>query len=276
MQKLASERSAFWVGRRLFGPLAPYDRCFGCGSMHLPPDDLNPHNGRYDFVGDNTALEVVSMVNSELLRNFASWTKAHPGGADVEAGSVGLTLPWLIDIPAAVPTVQRQTIIDIVRDMEHAGIRTTDHLASSPFHAYVDDEHLITPPGMVTIMATGRFDLTLPDLTTLIQKLLRPEEGRSDVLRKMDLGASQGKERRTVCFVLDQVFSFSLHRIFDRSFRPESLLTPDWDAMRPVTDIIVLSQTMRKAFSFSTRSPARRFPVRDVDKPPAPRTLGCR
>lgn len=126
MRRQTSEQFAFWTCRRLFGPILPYDRCFGCGAMHIPPSYGDPHNGRYDFAGEGVAVEVVSIVNSSALRNFSSWNKRHPGPIEGEPAEFGLALPWVISVPARTPTSQLDTVLEAVRSMERAGIRTND------------------------------------------------------------------------------------------------------------------------------------------------------
>ncbi|MEU0390991.1 hypothetical protein [Streptomyces chartreusis] len=115
MRRQVSEQFASWTCRRLFGPIVPYDRCFGCGAMHIPPSHRDPHNGRYDFAGEGVAVEVVSVVNSSALRNFSSWNKRRPGPIEGEPAEFGLALPWVIDVPARTPISQLDAVLEAVR-----------------------------------------------------------------------------------------------------------------------------------------------------------------
>ncbi|WP_405408911.1 hypothetical protein [Streptomyces decoyicus] len=298
MQKLVSEKFAYWACRRLYGWITPYDRCFSCGNMHIPPSDKHPHNGRYDFTGADTAVEVVSIVNSDALRNSSSWNKHHPGQLEGEPQEFGLSLPWVIEIPGSTPISQLEVVLETVRSMEQAGIRSTDTygcagkrcttshgreicvfctVAYSPgFNAHVDDEGLVTSrPGLATILVNVGSSATRDETREKIAKLIYPTgERRSDVLQKLDLAQRHGKRRRIACFVLDQFFSLP--------FGPDpSLLTRDtvlpfpWDAVRPVTDAVVAAPDWRWAVAFSLTSAKSKPRVWDGTIEALPSTLGC-
>ncbi|MEV0693048.1 hypothetical protein [Streptomyces sp. NPDC050388] len=298
MRRQVSEQFAFWTCRRLFGPILPYDRCFGCGGMHIPPSHGDPHNGRYDFAGESVAVEVVSIVNSSALRNFSSWNKRHPGPIEGEPAEFGLTLPWVIEVPARTPTSQLDTVLEAVHSMERVGIRTNrtygcggrrcpagsdgrictfcQVACTAPFHAYVDDEGLLASRnGNVVVSVSENLDSRgLFDLVHEIMGLLRPNADgqRTDVQRKLDLAERQGKSRRVVCFVLDLYFALRLN-VYPGTWK--KLGTFPWDAIRPVTDVVVASPDFHRAVVFSDAAPTRQIPVRDAERVPAPRTLGC-
>jgi hypothetical protein len=213
MNRSLDPASAFWTCRRLFGPIHPYDRCFGCGTMHTPPSREDPHNGRYDFAGASVAVEVVAIVNSSALRNSSSWNRRHPGPIEGEPAEFGLTLPWVIDVPAHTPTSQLDTVLEAVRSMEWAGIHTNRTYGcvgrrcpagaggrictfcqtaySAPFHAYVDEEGLLASRNGNVVVSVSESPLSrgLLDLVHEIMGLLRPKPDgqRTDVQRKLDL-----------------------------------------------------------------------------------------
>ncbi|MEV7675824.1 hypothetical protein [Streptomyces sp. NPDC088752] len=298
MHKQVSEQFAFWACRRLFGPILPYDRCFGCGDMHIPPSQEDPHNGRYDFAGESVAVEVVSIVNSSALRNFSSWNKRHPGPIEGEPAEFGLALPWVISVPARTHTSQLETILEAVRSMERAGIRTNRTYGcgghrcpagsggqictfcqvarTAPFDAYVDDEGLLASRmgNVVVSVSESLTSLGLFDLVHEIVSLLRPNSDgqRTDVLRKLDLAERQGKARRVVCFVLDLHFALRLN-LHPGTWK--KLGTFPWDAIHPVTDVVVTSPDFRRAVVFSDAAPTRQISVPNAEKMPARRTLGC-
>ncbi|WP_405636982.1 hypothetical protein OHU25_11375 [Streptomyces sp. NBC_00117] len=299
MRREVSEQFAFWTCRRLFGTILPYDRCFGCGAMHIPPSHEDPHNGRYDFVGEGVAVEVVSIVNSSALRNFSSWNKRYPRPIEGEPAEFGLTLPWVIEVPAPTPISQLDTVLEAVQSMERAGIDTTETYGcggrrcptgsggrictscqvacTAPFRAFVDDEGLMTSRDGNAIVEVSESlgSKGLLDLVHEITSLLRPSSDgqRTDVQRKLDLAERQGKSRRAVCFVLDDFFSVELN-LYPSNWK--KLGTFPWDAIRPVTDVVVASPDYRRAVVFSDAAPTRQIPVRDAERMPTPRTLGCR
>ncbi|WP_040905004.1 hypothetical protein [Streptomyces griseoflavus] len=299
MRRQDSEQFAFWTCRRLFGPIVPYDRCFGCGVMHIPPSHGDPHNGRYDFAGEEVAVEVVSVVNSSALRNFSSWNKRHPGPIEGEPSEFKLALPWVIDVPARTPISQLDTVLEAVRSMERVGIRTNRTYGcggrrcaagsggrvctfcqvalTAPFDAYVDDEGLLASRkgNVVVNVSESLTSRRLLDLVHEITSLLRPSAygERTDVQRKMDLAEQQGKSRRVVCFVLDLYFSLPLN-VYPGTWK--KLGTFPWDAIRPVTEVVVASPDFHRAVVFSDAAPTRQISVRDAEKVPAKRTLGCR
>lgn len=299
MRKQVSEQFAFWTCRRLFGPIHPYDRCFGCGAMHVPPSHKDPHNGRYDFGGEDVAVEVVSIVNSSALRNFSSWNKRHPGPIEGEPATFGLTLPWVIDVPARTPTSRLDKVLEEVRSMEQAGIRANRTYGcggrrcpagsggqictfcqvayTAPFHAYVDEEGLLASRHGNAVVSVSESLLSrgLSDLAYEITGLLRPNSDgqRTDVQQKLDLAERQGKSQRVVCFVLDLHFALRLNA-YPGTWK--KLGTFPWDAIQPVTDVVVASPDFHRAVVFSDAAPTRQISVRDAERVPAPRTLGCR
>jgi hypothetical protein len=115
----------------------------------------------------------------------------------------------------------------------------------------------------------------LLDLVHEITDLLRPSADgeRTDVQRKMDLAERQGKSRRVVCFVLDLYFALPLNA-YPGTWK--KLGTLPWNAIRPVTDVVVASPDFHRAVVFSDAAPTRQISVRDAEKAPAQRTLGCR
>ncbi|MBB0245227.1 hypothetical protein FNQ90_14215 [Streptomyces alkaliphilus] len=297
MRREDSEQFAFWTCRRLFGPIFPYDRCFACEAMHIPPSREDPHNGRYDFAGEGVAVEVVSIVNSSTLRNFSSWNKRNPGPIEGEPAKFGLTLPWMISVPARTPTGQLDTVLEAVRSMERVGMRSTYECSRNrcpagsgkrtcafcqvaravPFDAYVGDEGLVaTRQGDVVVLVTENLaSHGLSDLMYEISSLLRPSADgqRTDVLRKLDMAERQGKSRRVVCFVPDLYFALRLN-VYPNTWK--KLGTFRWDAIRPVTDVVVASPNFHRAVVFTDAAPTRQISVRNAKKVPAQRTLGCR
>ncbi|MER6632889.1 hypothetical protein ABT301_32495 [Streptomyces sp. NPDC000987] len=299
MRKQDSERFAFWTCRRLFGPIHPYDRCFGCGAMHIPPSSEDPHNGRYDFAGDDVAVEVVSIVNSSALRNFSSWNKHHPGPIEGEPAEFKLKLPWVISLPAGTPISQLRTVLEAVRSMEQAGIRenrtngcggrrcpagsggricTFCQVArTAPFDAHVDDEGLLAsrPGNVVVSVGESLRSHGLHDLAREMMRHFRPSTDgkRTDVQQKLDRADQQGKSRRVVCFVLDVFFALGLN-VYPGTWK--KLGEIPWGAIYPATDIVVASPDFRRAVIFSDAAPTRQIQVRDAERTPAPRTLGCR
>ncbi|MFE2157071.1 hypothetical protein ACFW9M_04570 [Streptomyces lydicus] len=299
MQKQESEQLAFWVCRRMLGRIAPYDRCFLCGDMHLPPSDEHPHNGRYDFAGVDAAVEVVSIVHAEARRNLSSWQKKHPGEMEGEPHEFGLTLPWNIDIRGATATSELEHVLEAVRSTEQTGNRIVhgyqrdgdfhlvDHRSgvcgscfdrSTSFDAHVDDEGLMTSrPGLAIVLVGESLRIDTNANTTSLfaekmQRLLYPAQGRSDVQKKMDRAEQHGKKRRAVCFVLDVHYSFSLR---DTLFKKDGHGYFPWSGMRPVTDIVIASAWRNRAIRFSIDQPTTTMYVRDSEKTPSPRTLGC-
>lgn len=288
MKKEASEQFAFWVCRRLYGRLTPYDRCWLCGTFHIPPSEEHPHNKRYDFGSADAAVEVVSVVDSEALRNFSSWSKKHPGLRTGQPAEFGLNKPWAICIPGKTSTRDLDKVLAAVRSMEDFGITYTrwpgcrgtrcpqggvgklcafcNIARTAPFDANVDGEGLMAAPGEVSIVVS---DLGQPavNLVGKLEDLLYPREDgkRTDVLEKMDLAERQGKKRRVVCFVLD-VFHDEARDIWF-----------DWGRMHPVTDVVITSTHAQKTVAFRPGVwPGRSWAARDAKKMPAHRTLGCR
>ncbi|MET9129668.1 hypothetical protein ACGFZG_21900 [Streptomyces antibioticus] len=267
--------------------------------MHIPPSREDPHNGRYDFAGPSVAVEVVSIVNSSALRNFSSWNRRHPGPIEGKPAEFGLTLPWVIDVPAHTPTSQLDTVLEAVRSMERAGIDTNrtygcggrrcpagvggrictfcQIACSAPFHAYVDEEGLLASRNGNVVVSVSESLLSrgLFDLVHEIVSLLRPKPDgqRTDVQRKLDLAERQDKSRRVVCFVLDLYFALQLN-VYPDTWK--KLGTFPWDAIRPVTDVVLASPDFHRAVVFSDAAPTRQIPVRDTERAPTPRTLGCR
>ncbi|MET9832815.1 hypothetical protein ABZ078_26735 [Streptomyces sp. NPDC006385] len=301
MKKQHSEQFAFWVCRRLFGQLTPYDRCFICGDMHIPPTPQHPHNGRYDFTGPRAAVEVVSIVDSGTLRNFSSWNKHHEGNymGDLEGppSDFGLTLPWVIGIPATTLVRDYDQVLEAVRSMEYASIYSTtpydsrnkSHRSHQPgrlhcifcqvaftasFSAHVDPEGLIASrPGLAIITVSESIRHALPDIWESIRNLLNPTiQLRSDVMAKLDLAEQHGKQRRVACFVLDDFISMGL---WNDELKDTQLMSFDWEAIHPVTDVVVASPWQKRALVFHHDQPARSVYVRGADKPPHPRTVGC-
>lgn len=298
MKRTDSEQFAFWVCRRLFGRrLAPYDRCFQCGQFHTPPSDQHPHNGRYDFTSPQAAVEVVSIVDSDVLRNFSSWGRRYTGPREAEPSVYGLTEPWVIGIPAQTPTSDLDKVLETVRSMEDAGIYSTaegdsrnrQHHARHPgqprcpfceiaytalFTAHTDYEGLITErPGLATISIETSLRQSLPDIDEILHNLLNPTiQLRSDVMQKLDRGAQHGKARRVVCFVLNDIVSYGL---FLDELKNTELYAFDWDELTPLTDVVLCSPVQKRALVFSRRMPARSLYIRDAVKAPHPRTLGC-
>ncbi|MEV6132662.1 hypothetical protein AB0M05_38735 [Streptomyces violaceusniger] len=297
MKKQHSEQFAFWICRRLFGQLTPYDRCFICGDMHLPPTPQHPHNGRYDFTGPQAGVEVVSIVNSDTLRNFSSWNKHHEGNFEGPPSDFGLTLPWVIDVPATTLVRDYNQVLEAVRSMEYAGIyantpndsRNKSHRSHQPgrahctfcrvaftasFSAHVDPEGLMTSrPGLAVIVVGESIRDALPDIWESIQNLLNPTiQLRSDVMAKLDLAEQHGKRRRVACFVLDDFISAGL---WNDELKDTQLMSFDWAAIHPVTDVVIASPSQKRALVFHHDQPALSVYVRGADKPPRPRTLGC-
>lgn len=299
MQKQESEQFAFWVCRRMFGRIAPYDRCFLCGDMHHPPSDEHPHNGRYDFAGTDTAVEVVSIVHAEARRNLSSWQKKYPGALEGEPHEFGLTLPWVIDIRGATSTREYERVLEAVRSTERAGNRIVHgyqrddgfdligHESGvcgscfdrrTSFDAHVDDEGLVTSrPGLAIVMVgeslvIGTRGNTTSLLAQKMQSLLYPAQGRSDVQKKMDRAEQHSKKRRAVCFVLDVFYSLSLS---DALFKKDGHGYFPWSGMHPVTDIVIASASRNRAVRFSIDQPTTVMRVRDGQKTPSRRTLGC-
>jgi hypothetical protein len=266
--------------------------------MHLPPSGKDPHNGRYDFAGESVAVEVVSVVNSSALRNFSSWNKRHPGPIEGEPAEFGLTLPWVIEVPSRTPISQLDTVLEAVRSMERMGIRANriygcggrrcpaglggrictfcQVARTAPFDAHVDDEGLVASQrGNVVVSVFESLNSQgLANLVHEITGLLRPNSDgeRTDVQRKLDLAERQGKSRRVVCFVLDLYFALPLN-VYPDTWK--KLGTYPWDAIRPVTDVVVASPDFHRAVVFSDAAPTRQISVRNAEKVPAQRTLGC-
>ncbi|MFE2487190.1 hypothetical protein ACFXGR_28540 [Streptomyces mirabilis] len=299
MKKEESEQFAFWVCRRLYGRLAPYDRCWLCGTFHTPPSEEHPHNKRYDFGTADAAVEVVSVVDSEVLRNFSSWSKKHPGLRTGQPAEFGLNKPWSICIPGEIDTKDLDRVLAAVRSMEDFGITYTpwpgcrgtwcpqgavgklctfcNIARTAPFDANRDDEGLMAAPGEVAIDVVSGLGQNSRSLVGKIEALLYPREDgrRTDVLQKMDLAEQQGKKRRVVCFVLDMHFSFLSGGVtFPESTRNIQF---EWDRMHPVTDVVITSPYTQKTLMFRPGVwPGRTRTARDAKKTPSRRTLGCR
>ncbi|MFD3662725.1 hypothetical protein ACFWVF_19310 [Streptomyces sp. NPDC058659] len=102
--------------------------------------------------------------------------------------------------------------------------------------------------------------------------LVQLREGRDGRKWRRNPKQRQGKSRRVVCFVPDLFFALRLNLYPDTW---KQLGTFPWDAIRPVTDVVVVSPDFHRATVFSDAAPTKQTPVRNAETVPAQRTLGC-
>jgi hypothetical protein len=73
--------------------------------------------------------------------------------------------------------------------------------------------------------------------------------------------------------VLDLYFALQLNA-YPGTWK--KLGTFPWEGIRPVTDVVVASPDFHRAVVFSDATPTMQIPVRNTERVPTPRTLGCR